>query len=269
MLKNLFERTINKTISPDQFEKEIRALSVGIARDVKVYYGSKLDPIRLFRSRVFKSETLPTLLCEYSYPPIDSCNMGRANENKSPIFYASAGSPTTFVESRCKVGDIIVISEYRGKSELLVQEVGFSNSRNGNTDYERLMHEIFVHPTNDYYEYSSKIAKHLMGGELIHGITYPSIISNNQNQNVALKPQYVDKFLSLINCTAFKIKDISNSYEYDVDEINFGVNDNGVVNWTGRAKQWTIRETGDQLVMRSNGWDWEAYDRNNKLVDPE
>jgi hypothetical protein len=39
----------------------------------------------------------------------------------------------------------------------------------------------------DYYEYSSKIAVHLMNGGQLHGITYPSIILSNQSQNLALK----------------------------------------------------------------------------------
>jgi hypothetical protein len=39
----------------------------------------------------------------------------------------------------------------------------------------------------DYYEYSSKIAVHLMSGYQLHGITYPSIILSNQSQNFALK----------------------------------------------------------------------------------
>lgn len=269
MSENLFQQVINKTILPDQFEKEIWELSKGVKRQGRIYKGSELDPLRLFRSRVFESEKLPVTHSEFSYPPIEWCKLGRANENGLPVFYASAGGPTTFVESRCQVGNIIVISEYRGTSELLVQEVGFSNSQNEKNEYEKIIHEIFIHPTNEYYDYSSKIAMHLMKGEQLHGITYPSIISNNQSQNVALKTQYADKFLSLIHCTAYRIKSVENPFKYDVEEINFGVNNNGSVQWKGRKKQWVIRENGGQLAMKANGWQWEAYDINNKLVDPE
>ncbi|RYX87791.1 hypothetical protein EON73_00535 [bacterium] len=269
MSENLLQQVINKTISPGPFEKEIWVLSKGIERKGRIYNGSELDPIRLFRSRVFESEKLPTSQSEFSYPPIDLCKLGRANENKSPIFYASAGGPTTFVESRCKVGNIIVISEYRGTGPLLVQEVGFLNSQSEKNEYERTIHEIFTHPTNDYYEYSSKIAVHLISGNQLHGISYPSIISSNQSQNFALKIEYADNFLSLMHCTAYVIKSIEHTFKYDVEEVNFGVNNNGTIHWKGRKKRWTIKETGGQLAIRANGWQWEAYDINNKLVDPE
>jgi hypothetical protein len=36
-----------------------------------------------------------------------------------------------------------------------------------------------------------------------------------------------------------------------------------------QKKQWAIKENGGQLTMKANGWQWEAYDINNKLVDPE
>jgi hypothetical protein len=39
----------------------------------------------------------------------------------------------------------------------------------------------------DYYEYSSKIAVHLMNGNQLHGVTYLSIILIDQIQNLALK----------------------------------------------------------------------------------
>jgi hypothetical protein len=51
----------------------------------------------------------------------------------------------------------------------------------------------------DYYEYSSKIAVHLMNGEQLHGITYLSIILSNQIQNLALKIECADKVLSLVH----------------------------------------------------------------------
>jgi hypothetical protein len=121
----------------------------------------------------------------------------------------------------------------------------------------------------DYYEYSSKIAVHLMNGEQLHGITYPSIILSNQSQNFALKIECADKVLSLVHCTAYVIKSIEHPLKFDVEEYNFGVNNNGMIHWTSRKKQWSIKKNGGQLTIEANGWQWEAYDINNKLVDPE
>lgn len=269
MAENLLDRVLKGIISPDQFEKEIWTISTGVKRTGRGYNGSKEDPIRLFRSRVFNSTDLPNTLNEYSYPPAKFCNLGRANEKNIPVFYASAGGPTTFIESRCKIGDIIVLSEYRCTNKLIVQKVGFSNKLGEESEFERTIHEIFTHLGDKYYEYSSKIASHLMRGDQLHGITYPSIISRNQSQNLAIKIDYADEFLSLMHCTAYKINSIKNQFKYDVEEFNFGVNEENSINWKGRKKRWELKEQDAELKWWANGWQWEAYDVNNKLVDPE
>ena len=269
MSSDLLDQVLNGTISHDEFEKEIWILSTGVKRTGRSYNGTENNPIRIFRSRLFESEKLPIALNEYSYPPSEYCSIGRANENKVPVFYASAGGPTTFVESRCKVGDIIVVSEYRCHHKLVVQEIGFANNLNEASEYEQIIYEIFTYSGDKYYKYSSKLASHLMKGPELHGITYPSIISNNQSQNLALKADFADQFLTLINCTAYKIKNITDTFSYEVEQFNFGVNNHNSIIWKGRKKQWTIKENGAELQMKANGWQWDAYDINNKLVDPE
>lgn len=269
MSENLLDRVLKGTISPEKFEQEIWSLSTGIKRIGKAYNGSEKDPIRIFRSRLFESEELPVAPNEYSYPPAKYCNLGRANEKNEPVFYASAGGPTTFVESQCKVRDIIVVSEFRCLYKLIVQEVGFSNNLNEASEYEKIIHEIYTHTGDRYYKYSSKIAEHLMKGEQLHGITYPSIISKNQSQNLALKIGFADQFLTLIHCTAYRVEKITGPFSYEVKEFDFGINEKNSISWKGRKKQWILKEQGAEIQMRANGWQWEAYDINNQLIDPE
>jgi hypothetical protein len=214
------------------------------------------------------TDVLPTEAMEFSYPR-SKCNKGRANVHNAPVFYASAGGPTTFVESRCESGNTVVVSEFRCYEELLVQEIGFTNVDQTATEYEIIMHELFAAPGSEYYEYSSRIASHLMSGKELHGITYPSLASNSSSQNFALKTSFVDRALHFINATAYKIKQITDPFKYEVDEIDFGTVEHGKISWKGRKKKWSLTHKGQTLQMVSTGWSWDAYDEGGRLVDPE
>jgi len=259
----------NKSITPEDFEKKLWLLSTGETRKGRRYFGTIDKPIRVFRSRVFSKAVLPTDVMEYSYPSPSKCAQGRANQQNAPIFYASAGGPTTFVESRSDIGDIVVVSEFRCHQEMVVQEIGFADIDENATEYEIIMHELFISPGNEFYEYSSRIASHLINGGGIHGITYPSLASNSSSQNLALKTSFVDTTLKIVNMTAYKIKSLTDPFKYEVDEIDFGIVEDGKVSWKGRKKKWTLTRKGQQLQMISNGWSWEAHDEKGNLVDPE
>lgn len=195
--------------------------------------------------------------------------IGRVNFANAPVFYACAGGPTTFVETRCDVGDIVVVSEFRCTTEMVVQEIGFTDDGQSITEYEAIMYELFMAPGSEYYEYSSSIASHLMGADFIHGLTYPSIASGSSSQNLALKTSFVDTALHFVNATAYRIKAITEPFKYQVDEVDFGTVNQGVVSWKGRKKTWRLTRQGQELRMVSNGWNWDAFDEDDALVDPE
>lgn len=265
----LLELAREKKINPDDFLTHLWSISKGTIRTGRRYTGSTKDPVRLFRSRIFKSKPLPSELSEYSYPPVGVTTIGRANRINSPIFYASAGGPTTFVEARAQKGDILAVSEFRCHSEIMLQEIGFIRNESSHSELEKSMHELFTQDGDGLYEYSSCIAHHLMGGEQIHGLTYPSIISNNSSQNVALKPSFVDEHMHLAHVTAYFIKNVRDSSKYDVEEVDFALPENGGLHWKGRKKQWVLRKTDEELKMQSNGWWLDAYDLDGTLVNPE
>lgn len=162
-----------------------------------------------------------------------------------------------------------MVSEFRCYSEMFVQEIGFEVSSGGHFDYEDLIHELFVNRGNELYDYSSLIAAHLLGGEEIHGLTYPSIESRNSSQNLALKTSFVDSHFQLINVTAYRIMDVHEQFIYAVEEFDFGLPSDGAVVWKGRKKNWKLTSQGDSLKMVSNGWSWDAFAEDGTLVDPE
>jgi len=259
----------SKSISPEDFEKRLWEMSTGQERKGRRYIGTPQEPIRIFRARPFNTDHLPTEAREYSYPSPSICRLGRANFANAPVFYACAGGPTTFVEARCDVGDVVVVSEYRCLTEMVVQEIGFSADGQSNTEYEAIMRELFVAPSHVYYEYSSCIATHLMSGNYIHGLTYPSIASGNMSQNLALKTSFVDIALHFVNATAYRVKAVTEPFKYEVDEVDFGTVNQGLVSWKGRKKTWQLTRQGQMLRMVSNGWSWDAFNEDGVLVDPE
>ncbi len=259
----------SKSISPKDFEKRLWGLSTGQTRKVRGYTGTSKAPIRVFRARLFTTGDLPTEVEEYSYPSPSKCRVGRANFANASVFYACAGGPTTFVESRCEVGDVVVVSEFRCFTEMVVQEIGFADDGQPITEYEAIMRELFVAPGSEFYEYSSRVASHLIGADFIHGLTYPSIVSGSASQNLALKTSFADTALHFVNATAYRIKEITEPFKYEVDEVDFGTVNHGVVLWKGRKKTWRLTRQGQELRMVSSGWNWDAFDEDGVLVDPE
>lgn len=249
-----------KNISPDELSKRIWALSKGCHRNGSIYK----HPIRLFRSRIFKSLPLPSETREFSYPL--TVKRGRANSEDKPVFYASAGGPTTFVESRCAVDDIVVVSEFRTSGSLTVQVIGFDSDRPAELTYEGLIREIFTKEGEEFYPYSSVIAEHLMMGGEIQGLLYPSIVSQNNSQNFALKTSFVDNSLNFVNATAYRVSAIPDKHKYTVNEIDFGVCHEGSILWKGRKKQWELKDSEVRFV--STGWSYDSYTMQGDLIDP-
>lgn len=265
---SLLELSMNNSISPEEFLRCLWKISTGMTRLARKYEGTSNTPMRIYRSRVFECRTLPNDFNEYRYPK-NNVKLGRANRESSPVLYASAGGPATFVESRCSEGNIVVVAEYRVYVPMVVQRIGFPDDNAMASDYEELLKKIFTFPGPDYYVYSAQVANHLLGGDVVHGIVYPSIEAQNQSENLAIKTDFVDKNVHLVNATAYEVVSVSEKHQYRVNEVDFGICEEEQVTWMGRKKKWAIKKNGQALKMVANGWNWDAYDEEGNLIDPE
>lgn len=253
----------NNKISPDVFLNELWKLSNGLNREARKFYPEKLN---IYRTRVFQEKILPKSIKDLSYPPLEKSILQRASGVGNQVFYASAGLPTTLAESRVKSGEYIIVSKWRNSGDLIFQNVGFTENKNG---IENLYSEIFTHRNESMYVYSSKVADHLMGADFISGLIYPSIINNNKSENLAIKKDHVDKNLKFINATLYFVKSISDDSKYEVEALDFALpTDKGLLDWKGRTKKWDGLP-GCELKMISNGWDWEAFMPDGTYVDPQ
>lgn len=264
--KELLSLAASCAISPEEFERELWTLSKGHQRLGRKY---KSGEVRLYRTRIWSELGRPKSASDLSYPPKHVTPLNRANMEGEPVFYASAALPPSFVECRLEKGQHVVCSEWRNTNDLLLQEVGLSADGNP-PDIERIFREIFTSTDTAMYRFSARVARHLLSGDPISGLLYPSIAAQNSSHNVALKTEYVDAGLRIVNASLYYVKNATDPHQYEVEEIDFAVpNPDGGLSWKGRKRQWVLRKKGDELRMVSTGWSFDGYDMSGVLVDPE
>ncbi len=248
-----------KQISPEDFHLALNKISHGVKRELRVYKKG----VRLHRGRLLNSN--PSTISEMSYPPKKMAKVGRANISGCPLFYASAGIPSTFTECRVEINNHIYVGEWECIEPLAVQVIGFSHAN----PIESLLHEIYTTPSDDMYEYTARISTHLLSGDLINGLLYPSVINMSKSSNFAIKVEYVDKFLRLVNVKLFKVLAITDKFIYESKESDFALPDSkGQLKWQNRLGQWKIDKSGEGLVIISNGWERKVVDLDGCIVDP-
>lgn len=260
----LYEQAISHLITPGEFEKELWRLATGHRRRGRVYEPGQ---VRIYRSRIWQESDRPKAQSDISYPPKKVPRLNRANKEGEQIFYASAGLPPSFVECRLEEGHNVVCGEWRNTAKLTLQEVGLEDP--DLDGIERLYRDIFTSTDPAIYEYSARVAHHLMSGP-ISGLLHPSIAAQNKSHNLAIKAEFVESGLRLVNASFFRIKEVGDRHQYKTEELDFAICDsNGLLEWKGRKRQWVLRKQGEELNMVSNGWTWDAYSPEGTLVDPE
>jgi hypothetical protein len=271
-LDKILVDVLDYSIHPDDFSKLLRELSDNVSRFGFRYFATSIDPVNFYRARVFNSiDQLPKKVSGFSYPPLEINSIGRANIQGESIFYASSDLPTTFVEMKDSIlkDTIVAVAEWRTVKEFRLQRIGYLDIKsNLHEKYENLLNKIYTFQGTEYYNYSAVIAKHLMSGDTIAGITYPCIITNDQCENFALKADYVNKHLHLVNITVYRVKDIKPNFDFKAEQIDFAVPIGDDLCYKGRPKMW-VPKKGGELQKIWNGWEWDAYDENGELVEPE
>jgi hypothetical protein len=126
---DLHKRAIARSISPEEFEKELWRLCTGHHRRGRIY---QAGTVRIYRTRVWPGVDRPKSVADISYPPKHASRLNRANAEGEQVFYASAGLPPSFVECRLEQGQNVVCGEWRNTATMILQEVGISNAGDPN-----------------------------------------------------------------------------------------------------------------------------------------
>jgi RES domain len=263
----LLRLVASNAISPEEFERELRVLTPkGHRRAARKYNGGA---VRIYRTRIWHGLKRPESILDLSYPPKHAAPLNRANLASEPVFYASAGLPASFVECRLERGQHVVCSEWRNTTDMVLQEVGLLAGGNA-SDIERIYHSIFTSTDSAMYKFSARAARQLLCGDQISGLLYSSIAAQNASHNLALKTEFVDAGLRIVNVSLYYLKNVMASLQYEIEEIDFALpKPDCSLDWKGRKRNWTLRKQGDELKMVFNGWSYDAYDVAGALVDPE
>ena len=91
----------------------------------------------LYRAVLWQQK--PMKVSELGCPPIEKVGLGRANTPGNPLFYASAGCHSTIMELAPNLGDRLVISKWRTKTNLTLVCVGYTaNAFKGGEGFKRI-----------------------------------------------------------------------------------------------------------------------------------
>src|ERR1700730_13830104 len=164
----------------------------------------------------------PTQIRDITYPPAQLTSIGRANEEGKPLFYGSIGKNVPLFELDPSIGDKIAISTWKTKEDIILTQIGFTKDtavqlqtvrnfeersfvqsmkafRETNQAIYNFFAQCFtqkIPPEESHrYKLTVAIANWLISGSEFAGILYPTIRMSGNADNVALKPEVVDRAL--------------------------------------------------------------------------
>lgn len=196
----------------------------------------------LYRVRLNVNPSLENILLNttFSYPPPNFCRVnGRANLKGKSVFYCSDSGLTAIYESKPKPGDTVVLSIWKVKADREVKAALFlpENIKNENhwsaeakDLHNYLKNQIrflnsekdeqinllnafvcdrFVEESNPY-ALTSWLSDYALYRDFeIDLIVYPSFITGSVFCNLAIHPNFIDRFVRLEKLFQFKIESIS------------------------------------------------------------
>jgi hypothetical protein len=229
----------------------------------------KIVAKNIFRARKTPQNRLFNKVNELWYPPTHlTTRYGRCNNINTTIFYCSDRESTAILELRPDIGDYLTILKCRLKDSNnlpYVQELGLpeftakynpqlggtilENSALGKAYWQNQENEVknlairsflvkefiqnVVAGNEDQYKISVAISEILMSNDAFDGICYPSIATQHQGTNLALKPTSADRLYQPSDCWVILVEEEIAPLDYEVRRINKtrSIKPNGVIEW--------------------------------------
>jgi hypothetical protein len=249
-----------------------------------------------------------------SYPPADKITrFGRVNNIRQPVFYCSVGWNAPQFELRLEKGDLFALSRWRVTERLIVNNLGFTDKvfRRLQSDLrsmpqwirrdqipqspvvrllDRFFNEEFTREVSvgqeHLYKLSAAIARPFLHDvaedekvegvrdNRMAGLLYPAIAALGHGDNLALKPEIVDRYLAIEQVEYNQVVDRKEDGKYTtyenkhIDFANsFGAS--GEIEWKGRCAQWNIVIPPGGQVQISNENGRTVYrNESGEVIDP-
>ena len=101
------------------------------------------------------------------------------------------------------------------------------------------------------------------------GILYPSLGMHANADNVALLPEFANKYLEFEQVEFIRVDSDQHDFQYQITVLDFAnsVDDHGGIEWKGRRPRWQIEAIGQITFVAENGR-WIARDELGNILDP-
>jgi hypothetical protein len=246
--------------------------------------------IKLFRGRELQSP--PARLSELAYPPASVAPANRASRQGEPLLYASTAREAVFFELGVSVGKRLAIVHYETTAPLTVMSIGYTEAvaeaRRSNRPvppYGRLneaswretdrlvndfLSEMFTSDQPEkHYVTTIAVAEKLLNAEAAGGLLYPTIAMNANADNVALKPAYVDNYLTPTYAEFIQVTAVDGmKVSFDTLDEARRLADDGTALWLGHMGTWQVTRSNEELRFEAVDGHWVARDTEGVIVDP-
>lgn len=276
-------------LSIDDYKSKLKLLFIGYTIN-----SINLNPGFLIY-RGIKYERKPALLSHLSYPPINTCKMGRANRHGVPVFYGATDKNVPFYELDAKPGERMVISEWTIQKDFIFNNVGYTeavfkglnsaraipsfspyNNSRENVLVQNFLAKTFSQKISDNNNYLYKITnaiaeKHYSEGGIsdalmFKGLVYPTIRMNANADNFAITQLAIDKgFLKFEKVEYIEIlKGVNDSFSYKILDVAFNIC-NKEIQWKNLCKNWIV-DSSDEIYLVEEGNEILAYDSLGEVI---
>lgn len=233
----------------------------------------------------------------------------RANRPGHPMFYCSVAREAPFFELSSQPGDCLAISRWRVAAKLLLNNAGYvskvlrqvKSNRKGppvwqkpNSLFDRpvnmLIHEFLGEefarevPYGAEHEYKLSVAitekllgnltleapdENMLSDSRFAGIIYPALAMRANSDNLALLPEFVDRFLQLEQVEYIRVDSARDDLKYQVTKLDFAntFGPSGEIEWKGRLPQWQIPSGATVRVGVERG-KWVVRNEMGEIVEP-
>jgi hypothetical protein len=280
-----------KSSSISELEKVITPLFTGLLIQAPRYQPG----VNIFRGRICEK---PPMFSDLIYPPAASvAEYGRLTDIGETMFYGATTKAAPFFELKPATGECVAISKWRSNDRMVLNHIGFTEDvtvmLNSNRDLSKIYEFVkeshnfsdlnsYVHnylastftqrvPKEQSYLYKLTIAlgRKLLGGEVIHGLLFPTIAMSANVDNVVLKAPYFDSKMDFVSCEYLRVDEAGDSnFRYTTLDTATKIAIDGSIAWSGRSFKWEV-PAGNQLTFKAIGNEWVAFDENDDRVDPE
>jgi len=269
-----------EVVDIDIIKEKLKPLFKGYTLRAPIY-----EPgLKLYRGRVCNEK--PNNIKDMTYPPAKLITKyQRVNRPGQSIFYCCAGRRVPFFECFVKTGDKFILSQWKTVSRLFVNNIGYSNDnimglqpkssdelKEANILIRNFIDEEFTKIVSEGKEYLYKISialaeKHF-SDDIFNGLLYPSIAIKGRSDNLALKPQYVDKNLTIGRVEFIQII-LVKGFEYKIKVLDLATSfgKDGSMEWKGHPGKWYLKKKDDELILAVENGRWVARDKNGKVIE--